>query len=126
MYAVQHLVTAKLRDVHVAGMRVDANDKLEITGERLGEPGRVPHPGHLGYIVGCSRRRVRCQGGLERTGGGGGHLGAGVAHVPRRAGRAEQITQGAATEGRAEAGARAAVWVTFCFIYSDLRRDSRF
>ena len=78
---MQHLVTAKLRDVHVAGMRVDANDKLEITRERLGEPGRVSHPGHLGYIVGCSRRRVRCQGGLERTGGGGEHLRAGVARV---------------------------------------------
>ena len=78
---MQHLVTAKLRDVHVAGMRVDANDKLEITRERLGEPGRVSHPGHLGYIVGCNRRRVRCQGGLGRTRGGGEHLGAGVARV---------------------------------------------
>ena len=33
VYAVKHLVTAELRDVHVAGMRVYADDKLEITGE---------------------------------------------------------------------------------------------
>ena len=33
--AVQHLVTAELRDVHVARMRVYADDKLEITGELL-------------------------------------------------------------------------------------------
>ena len=31
--AVQHLVTAKPRDVDVARMRVYAYDKLEITGE---------------------------------------------------------------------------------------------
>ena len=33
VYAVQHLVTAKPRDVDVARMRVYAYDKLEITGE---------------------------------------------------------------------------------------------
>ena len=33
MYSVQHLVTAELRDVHVARMRVYADDQLEITGE---------------------------------------------------------------------------------------------
>ena len=33
--AVQHLVTAELRDVHVASMRFYADDKLEITGELL-------------------------------------------------------------------------------------------
>ena len=33
--AVQHLVTAELRDVHVTTMRVYADDKLEITGELL-------------------------------------------------------------------------------------------
>ena len=33
--AVQHLVTAELRDVHVARMRVYADDKLEITGKLL-------------------------------------------------------------------------------------------
>ena len=81
VYAEQHLVTAELRNVHVAGVRVDANDKLEITGERLGEPERVPHAGHLGYNAGCNRRRVRCQGGLGRTGGDGEHLGDGVALV---------------------------------------------
>ena len=31
--AVQNLVTTELRDVHVARMRVYANDKLEIIGE---------------------------------------------------------------------------------------------
>ena len=87
VYALKHLVTAELRDVHVARMRVYADDKLEITGEllkvfRLGELGRVPHPGHLGYQAGCKRRRVRCQGGLGRTGGGREHLEAGVARVP--------------------------------------------
>ena len=35
VYAVQHLVTAELRDVHVAGMRVYADDKLEIIGDPL-------------------------------------------------------------------------------------------
>ena len=35
VYAVQHLVTADLRDVHVARMRFYADDKLEITGELL-------------------------------------------------------------------------------------------
>ena len=33
VYSVQHLVTAELRDVHVARMRVYADDQLEITGE---------------------------------------------------------------------------------------------
>ena len=33
VYAVQHFVTAKLHDVHVAKMRFYADDKLEITGE---------------------------------------------------------------------------------------------
>ena len=33
--AVQHLVTAELRDVHVARTRVYADDKLKITGELL-------------------------------------------------------------------------------------------
>ena len=35
VYAVQHLVTAELRNVHVARMRVYADDKLEIIGEPL-------------------------------------------------------------------------------------------
>ena len=35
VYAVQHLVTAELRDVHVARMRFYADDKLEITGDLL-------------------------------------------------------------------------------------------
>ena len=33
VYAVQHLVTAELRNVHVARMLFYADDKLEITGE---------------------------------------------------------------------------------------------
>ena len=33
VYAVYHLVTAELRDVHVARMRFYADDKLEIIGE---------------------------------------------------------------------------------------------
>ena len=32
-YAVQHLVTGELRDVHVARMRFYADDQIEITGE---------------------------------------------------------------------------------------------
>ena len=32
---MQHLVTAELRDVHVARMRVYADDNLEITGDPL-------------------------------------------------------------------------------------------
>ena len=47
----------------------------------IGEPGRVPHPENLGYQAGCKQRRVRCQGSLGRTGGGGEHQGAGVARV---------------------------------------------
>ena len=88
VYAVQHLFTAELCDVHVARMRVYADDKLEITGEllevfqQLENPGRVTHPEHLCYQAGCQQRRVRCQGGLGRTGGGEEHLGAGVARVP--------------------------------------------
>ena len=35
VYAVQHLVTAEPRDVHVAKMRLYADDKLESTGELL-------------------------------------------------------------------------------------------
>ena len=35
VYALKHLVTAQLRDVHVARMRFYADDKLEITGELL-------------------------------------------------------------------------------------------
>ena len=35
VYAVQQLVTAKLRDDHVARMRFYADDKVEITGELL-------------------------------------------------------------------------------------------
>ena len=35
VYAVQHLVTAELRDVHVARMRFYADDQLEIAGELL-------------------------------------------------------------------------------------------
>ena len=79
VYAVQHLVTAELRDVHVAGMRVYADDKLEIIGDpqgfpTIGQPGRVPHPEHLGYQASCKRQRVRCQGGPRKTGGGEEHL----------------------------------------------------
>ena len=33
MYAVQHLVTGELRDVHVARMRFYANGQIVITGE---------------------------------------------------------------------------------------------
>ena len=33
VYAVQYLIPAELRDVHVARMRSYADDKLEITGE---------------------------------------------------------------------------------------------
>ena len=33
VYAVQHMVTAELRDVYVAWMRFYADEKLEITGE---------------------------------------------------------------------------------------------
>ena len=40
-------------------------------------------------------------------------MGAGFARVPLRAGRAARRDQGAAAEGGAEAGARAAVWVAF-------------
>ena len=35
VYVVQRLVTAELRDVHVARMRLYADDKLEITGEQV-------------------------------------------------------------------------------------------
>ena len=35
VYAVQHLVTDELPDVHVARMRFHADDHLEITGELL-------------------------------------------------------------------------------------------
>ena len=35
VYVVQHLVTAELRDVHVARMQFYADDQLEITGELL-------------------------------------------------------------------------------------------
>ena len=35
MYAVQHLVAAELRDVHVERMRFYADDQLEIIGELL-------------------------------------------------------------------------------------------
>ena len=35
VYAVQHLVTAELRDVHAMRMRFYAVDQLEITGEIL-------------------------------------------------------------------------------------------
>ena len=35
VYAVQHLVTAELRDVHVARVRFYADDQLNITGELL-------------------------------------------------------------------------------------------
>ena len=59
---------------------------------------------------------MRCQGGLGRTGGGGEHLGAGVARVPRRTGHAKRA-QDAAVEGGAEAGARAAVWIAFVTLY---------
>ena len=85
--AVQQLVTAELRDVHVARMRVYADDKLEINGELLKvfqqlENQGVPHPAHLGYQVGCKRRRDPCQGGLGRTVGGEEHLAVGVARGP--------------------------------------------
>ena len=35
VYAVQHMVTGELRDVHVARMRFYADDQLETTGEFL-------------------------------------------------------------------------------------------
>ena len=84
VYAVQHLVTAELRDVHVARMRSYADDKLQITVELLKvlqqlEQGRVPHPEHRGSQAGCKGRRVRCQGGRRRSGEGGEDLGVGVA-----------------------------------------------
>ena len=94
VYAVQNLVTPELRDVHVARMNdvhVVRMRFTPMTSSRspassasfptIGEPGRVPHPDHLCYQAGFKRRRVRCQGGLGRTGGGGAHLGAGVARV---------------------------------------------
>ena len=44
-------------------------------------------------------------------------MGAGFARVPLRAGRAARRDQGAAAEGGAEAGARAAVWIAFVLLY---------
>ena len=122
VYAVQHLVAAELRDVHVARTQVYADDKLEITGELLKVFQQLENQGEyhirsIGYQAGCKRRRVRCQGGLGRTGGGGENLGACVARVPSRAGRAAQRAQGAAAKGGAGAGARAAVWVAFVILY---------
>ena len=75
VYGVQHLVTAELRDVHVARMRFApmTSSRSPASSARfptIGEPGRVPHPEHICYQAGCKRRRVRCQGGLGRTGGG--------------------------------------------------------
>ena len=42
---MQHLVTAELRDVQVARMRLYADDKLEITGELLQASGQLENQG---------------------------------------------------------------------------------
>ena len=64
VHAVQHLVTAELRGVHVVRMRFYSDDQLEITGEllkvfqQLENQGEHHIPEHLGYRAGCKRRRV--------------------------------------------------------------------
>ena len=92
VYVVQHLVTAELRDVHVAMMWFYADDQLEITDELLKVLQQLENKSeyHIRSTSACKRRRVCCQGGQGRTGGGGEHLGAGVARVSLRAGRVAQ------------------------------------
>ena len=48
-----------------------------------------------------------------RIGGGGEHLGAGVARIQWPTGRAVEIAQGAATDGGADSSARTTVWTPF-------------
>ena len=83
-YAVQHLITAELRDVHVARMRFYADDQLKITDELLKVFQQLENQGeyHIRSISSINRRRVRCHGDLGRTGGGGEHLRAGVTRAP--------------------------------------------
>ena len=59
VYAVQHLVTAELRDVHVARVRFYADDQLEITGEVL----KVFHQlrTRASTTSGASRLSARCK-----------------------------------------------------------------
>ena len=60
MYAVQDLVTAELRGVHVARMRFYADDNLEITGELLKVFQQVENQGeyHIRSISAIKRAAV--------------------------------------------------------------------
>ena len=59
--AVQHLVTAELRDVHVARMRFYTDDKLEITGELLKDFQQLENQGecHIRSISAIKRAASR-------------------------------------------------------------------
>ena len=57
VYAVQHLVAAELRDVHVARTQVYADDKLEITGELLKVFQQLENQGCLLYTSPSPRDR---------------------------------------------------------------------
>ena len=88
VYAVQHLVTAELRDVHVARMRFYADDQLDITGELLKVFQQVENQGEH-HIRSISAMKRAASGdefvvkvAWEGPEGGREHLGAGVGRVP--------------------------------------------
>ena len=87
VYAVQHLVTGELRDVHVVRMRFYADDQVKITGEILKDFQLLENQGehHIRNISAIKWAASGDEFGVkvawERLEGGGEHLGTGVARV---------------------------------------------
>ena len=116
---MQHLVTAELRDVHVARIRFYADDQLEIISELLKVFQQLENKAeyHIWTISAIKRATsgdklvgMVAWEGLEEADSTWEPV------SPRRAGRAAQRAQGAVAEGGAEADALAVVCVAFVII----------
>ena len=118
MCAVQHLVTGKLRDVHVVRMRFYADDQLEITGEPLKVFQQMENQGesHIRSISAikptASSDKFAVRQGLEEAES----TWEPVSRVFHDAPAVLRKEQGAAAASGAEAGARAAARAAFVII----------
>ena len=87
VYALQHLVTVELRDVHVARMRFTpvTSSRSPASSARFSNNWRTRASTTSGASLlsrGLQAATSSLSSGLGRTGGGGEHLGAGVARIP--------------------------------------------
>ena len=118
VYAVQHLVIAELRNVHVVRMRFNADTQFEITGELLKAFHQLRTKASTTF--GASRLSSALQAATSSLSKWPGKDWR-KRKAPGSRCRACCMTrrpccaksQGAAAEGGAEAGARATVWVAF-------------